>query len=645
MTALKNIHASGLIHDVIVVGAGHAGCEAALAAARIGANTLLITSDIKCIAKMSCNPSIGGIGKSHLVSEIDALGGEIARNTDYSGLQYRILNLRKGPAVQSIRVQCDKPLYSLRMIEILRNSKHISILESSVIKLWIEYGKIKGIIVTGNNKIAGKTVVLAPGTFLNGVIHIGSKSFAGGRTGETASSELSNNLRESGFKLFRFKTGTPPRIHKDTINYSVMSRQDGIEPPPLISYAGNLDHKYCLGPKIPLNNDVIKELFHVEQFTQSMRPWIPGTSQIPCYLTHTTEKTHEIVKNNLHLSSLYGGYISGTGVRYCPSFEDKIVKFPDNKRHHVFIEPEGRDSIEIYPNGISNSLPEHIQEKLVYSIPGLENCKILQYGYGIEYDYSDPTQLTDVLESKHVENLFFAGQINGTTGYEEAAAQGFISGANAARKAVGLDKIRISRNEGYIGVLIDDLVTKGTDEPYRMFTSRAEHRLMLRQDNAPFRMLEKAKAIGICSQNEIETREKYLKMINEEISRLNSVFVGSASLSQMLKNPDNKYDQIPGCKPDLPDEVKKQIEIQLKYDGYIKRELEQIKKYSQIDAVLIPSWIDYSAIKTLRFESRQKLQKIKPRTLGQASRIPGVNPVDIAIIDVWIKKGKQRSVM
>lgn len=628
------------IFDVIVIGAGHAGCEAALAAARMGVKTVLITADKKCIAKMACNPSIGGIGKSHLVSEVDALGGEIGRNSDYTGIQFRILNLRKGPAVQATRIQCDKSLYSSRMTDVLFNCKNLSVVESIVTELWIESWKIRGIITNEKNKLEGKTVILALGTFLNGVIHVGSKSLAGGRKDEIASSELSKFLKKTGFKLLRFKTGTPPRIHKDSIDYSLMTIQDGIDPPALISYAGNIDYNHYLKGSLPLNNDIIKDLFHVEQLSNNMRPWTPGTSQIPCYLTHTTDLTYKIVRDNLQLSSLYGGYISGTGVRYCPSIEDKIVKFSDKKTHHVFIEPEGRSSVEMYPNGLSNSLPEKIQGDLIHSIPGLENSKILQYGYAIEYDVSDPTQLTYSLESKLIESLFFAGQINGTTGYEEAAAQGFIAGVNAARKAIGKQSIHISRNQGYIGVLIDDLVTKGIDEPYRMFTSRAEYRLMMRQDNAIFRMLDLAKEIAICNSNEIIQREKYLSMINDEIVRLNKVFVDSSSLSQILKNPSIQYNQLPTCRHELPYEVKRQVEIQLKYDGYIKRELEQIKRSAQIESIKIPAWMDYDKIKSLRHESRQKLNTIKPSTLGQASRIPGVNPADIAILDILIKHGK-----
>jgi tRNA uridine 5-carboxymethylaminomethyl modification enzyme len=627
------------VFDVIVVGAGHAGCEAALASARMGAKVLIVTGDKKVIARMSCNPSIGGIGKSHLVSEIDVLGGEMGRNADYTGIQFRILNLSKGPAVQSVRIQCDKKAYSVRMADIVGNCRNISIVEASVIGVSIITGKLNGIILGDNNIVMAKTVVLAPGTFLNGTIHIGSKSVQGGRSDESVIPGLSNNLSKLGFSINRFKTGTPPRIHKDSIDYKAIVIQSGLEPPCFISNAAKIDYGFILNDENWCKNDDLMKLFHVEQITSSMRPWSPGSSQLPCYLTHTTENTHQIIRDNLKYSSLYGGYISGTGVRYCPSVEDKIVKFPDNKKHHVFIEPEGRDSIEIYPNGISNSLPEKVQEDMVHSIPGLENCKITQYGYAIEYDYSDPKQITELLESKLITNLFLAGQINGTTGYEEAAAQGLIAGINAACKALGRNTITISRNEGYIGVMIDDLITKGVDEPYRMFTSRAEHRLLLRQDNAGLRMLKHASEIGICSDSELKAREDNLNMINTEIRRLGSSFAGSTSLSQMLKNPDMTYDKLPGHVPNLPGEVKKQVEIQLKYEGYIKREMEQIQRYSQIDNILIPQWIDYSSIKTLRYESSQKLQKIRPSTLGQASRIPGVNPADIAILDIMIRRG------
>lgn len=623
--------------DVIVVGGGHAGYEAALIAARMHADTLLISMNEHEIGRLSCNPSIGGIAKSHIVCEIDALGGEMARNADYTGIQFKTLNTRKGPAVQANRIQCDKSMYPVRLEYILRREKHLKLLSGIVRGVNIQGGKITGVVMQDGRIILAKAVVITTGTFLNGVIFIGKKQIKGGRWNDPSADELGHQLREIGLHLERLKTGTPPRLQKDSIDYQRMTLQPGETPPPFLSRQAreewSLFHVEQTGKEKGIPN-----LFHVEQQSTPLHPWLPGTDQIPCFLTHTNERTHDIISKNLKKSALYGGDITGTGVRYCPSIEDKIVKFTSKNEHHVFIEPEGRNSDRIYPNGTSNSLPEDVQLEMIHSIEGLENAVMIRPGYGIEYDFVLPTQLKATLESKSWEHLYFAGQINGTTGYEEAGGQGLLAGVNAVLKLRGEEPLILSRSESYIGVLIDDLVTKGTNEPYRMFTSRAEYRLLLRQSNADYRMLPHAKRLGVVEDTVLQKITEEAGFIEKEVERLNRVRVDGKSVTTCLSETNAGYKDLPGAEQDLPDQQRLEIETRLKYDGYIARELDQIARAAKWEHQRIPELINYDEIKALRFEAREKLKQIRPQTIGQAGRISGVNPPDVSILSIWIRK-------
>lgn len=614
-------------HEVIVIGAGHAGCEAALASARIGCKTLVLTANIDTIGLMSCNPSIGGVGKGHLVKEIDALGGEMGKAADATAIQFRKLNTRKGAAVQATRIQADRQAYRSHMKKALEDEKNIDIKMRMVEGFLAEGGKVVGVKTNLGESFFADSVVVTPGTFPNGLMHIGLTQISAGRAGEVAATGISNSFEQLGFKTSRLKTGTPPRFDGRTINWDILEIQPGDENPKPFSFS----------------NDKIER------------------EQMPCYITYTNEKSHDVIRNNMDKSPLYSGLIKGIGPRYCPSIEDKVVKFPEKTRHQIFLEPEGKHTYEIYPNGISTSLPLEVQYEFARSIEGLEEVEIMRPGYAVEYDFLDPTQLKTTLESKFVENLFFAGQINGTTGYEEAGSQGLVAGINAALKIKGENPFILDRSEAYIGILVDDLVTKGVDEPYRMFTSRAEYRLILREDNADQRLREIGHKIGLVNdkdyQKYIDRKEKLAKefkkleeikifpteLVNETLKNLNSNSIKKPqTLKEILRRPEIRYEQLGFLQPDFKAEVNQeiaaQIEMEVKYEGYIKRQFEEVSKFKKLEKVKIPKDFEYKDIPGLSNEIVQKLSKVRPESIGQAGRVSGITPAAISVLSIYIKK-------
>ncbi|QMU62015.1 MAG: tRNA uridine-5-carboxymethylaminomethyl(34) synthesis enzyme MnmG [Gammaproteobacteria bacterium] len=619
-------------YDVIVIGGGHAGTEAALAAARMGAKTLLITHNIETIGQMSCNPAIGGIGKSHLVKEIDAMGGAMALAADHGGIQFRVLNSRKGPAVRATRAQADRALYKAAIRQLVENQANLQIFQQAVDDLIIQQDCIRGVVTQSDLTFLAKSVVLTTGTFLGGKIHIGNDNYAAGRAGDPPATTLANRLRELPLRVGRLKTGTPPRIDGRSIDYTQLEAQPGDVPTPVFSFMGSR----ALHPK-----------------------------QVNCFITYTNPSTHEIISNDLELSPMYNGNIDSTGPRYCPSIEDKVTRFADRNQHQIFIEPEGLQTHEVYPNGISTSLPFETQQKFVHSIKGFENAHITRPGYAIEYDYFDPRDLQPSLETKAIEGLFFAGQINGTTGYEEAAAQGLVAGVNAVRRAQEQDAWAPRRDQAYIGVMIDDLVTSGTIEPYRMFTSRAEFRLLLRQDNADLRLSETAHELGCLpavqwqafseKREQLETQQQRLKSsyvqpgevdVETEEEILGKKLKHEYSMYELLRRPEVNFENLKKLSTqdlsDIPAEVSEQLEIQAKYAGYIERQNVEVEKLTQQEEVKLPQDTNYRAITGLSNEAKQKLMDIKPHTIGQAARISGITPSTISLLLVHLKSKPAR---
>src|SRR3989337_1460477 len=592
--------------DVIVVGAGHAGCEAALASARMGMRTALLTINLDTIAQMSCNPAIGGLAKGQLVREIDALGGEMAKVTDETGIQFRMLNTKKGPAVHSPRAQADKKAYQFSMKKRVESQSNLFLRQEIVDNLIVDNKKVLGLIGQSGIKYKAKAVILTTGTFLKGLIHIGEFITSGGRIGELSSEKLSDSLRKNGFEVGRLKTGTSPRLNGRTIDYKPLTPQYGDEYPQPFSFS--TEKIIC--------------------------------PQVPCYITYTNPTTHKIITSNLNRAPLYTGQIKSVGPRYCPSLEDKVVRFSGKDQHQIFLEPEGLNTLEVYCNGISTSMPHDVQEAIVHSITGLESAEIVRYGYAIEYDFVPPAQLHPSLETKLVENLFHAGQINGTSGYEEAAAQGIMAGINAVLKIQGKEPFILDRSEAYIGVLIDDLVIKGTLEPYRMFTSRAEYRLNLRPDKAQRRLMKYGHCYGLISEQQWHKLMEKENEIAWILTHINRKMIGSDTLATILRRPEKNFDHLLTldteiCKKQISNEVKEQVEIEVKYKGYIERQQIQIEKFKRMEDCKIPNGIDYSNIVELRKEARQKLSQIHPVSLGQASRISGVSPADISILMVY----------